>query len=165
MHTCSTWSENVCVVLGLLYHYFFFQLFPLFQFSFYVCDMMMWVVCGCNSSYRFIPNVLKLSGVFIMVSRCAYCLDIILVLVFVSFFLLFPLNFFRPHYYQNNLCVQLQQFATDYYDILQAYSTCSEDMRLLLVLSSLYFLPAFSTFLTFFFFLVLFPHDVTWRGY
>ena len=34
MGTCSTWSEDVHVVLGLSCHYFFFQLFAFFQLSF-----------------------------------------------------------------------------------------------------------------------------------
>ena len=35
MHTCSTQSENVHVVLGLSSYYFFYQLFPLFRLSFF----------------------------------------------------------------------------------------------------------------------------------
>ena len=38
-----------------------------------------------NFSNSFMPIVLKLTGVFVMVGRCAYGLDIILRLFFVTF--------------------------------------------------------------------------------
>ena len=74
-------------------------------------------------------------------------------LIFVIFF---PLTFSGLITITIHLCVQLLQFSTDYNAILQAYSTCSEDVRLILGLSALYFLLIFfSTFSTKFFFQVL----------
>ena len=56
-HTCSTWSEDVHVVLGLSCHYLFSTFCFFFQLSFFSYDTIMWVTCGRNSSYSFIPNV------------------------------------------------------------------------------------------------------------
>ena len=63
IHSCSTWNENVHVVLGLSCHYLFstFCTFSMFLFS---CDTMTRVACGCNFSYSFISNFLKLCRCF-----------------------------------------------------------------------------------------------------
>ena len=62
MHTCSTWSEDVRVVLGYSAIIFFFLstfcTFSIYLF-FFRCDTMTWIACGRNSSYSFIPNFLK----------------------------------------------------------------------------------------------------------
>ena len=55
---------------------FFFKFVPLFWLRFFRCDIRMWVACGCNASYSFIPNF---SGVFIMVTRFACHFDIIFI--------------------------------------------------------------------------------------
>ena len=49
-----------------------------------------------------------------------------------QFFLPFPLSFFLGLITIRilNLCLQLLQFSTYYYDILQTYSSCSGDMHL-----------------------------------
>ena len=60
MHTCSIWSEDVRVIFGLFCNFslslfFFFNFFTFFDLAFFMCDMMMWVACGCNFSYSLIP--------------------------------------------------------------------------------------------------------------
>ena len=62
MHICSTWSEDVHVVLGLSCHYLFSLFFQLIFF--FSCYTMMSVACRQNSSFNFIPNLLKLCTCF-----------------------------------------------------------------------------------------------------
>ena len=63
IQTCFTWSEDVHVVLSYP-AIIFLQFFALFQFSFFSCDTMTWVACGCNFSYCFRPYFLKFRRCF-----------------------------------------------------------------------------------------------------
>ena len=83
---------KMCVCLRG-YSAIFPNFFHFWDLAFHSCDMMMWVPCGCNSSdslYHFFFQVF-----FIMASRCACLLDIIII------YILYRWLFFRAHYYQN----------------------------------------------------------------
>ena len=94
MCTCSTWSEDVHVVLGLSSLIFFNFFFYLLDLDFFRCDMMMWVACGYISAYSFIPNFLKLFRCFYHGLKVCMSFGYNSHVIFCHFFLLFPLSFF-----------------------------------------------------------------------
>ena len=79
MHTFSTWSKDVHVVLDLSCHYLFSTCCFFFQLSFFFsCDRMIWVACGRNSSYSFLTKFLQICRCFVMVRRCVCAFGVIL---------------------------------------------------------------------------------------
>ena len=105
MLTCSVWSEDVRVVLGLACRNLF-STFLLFFFQFlFSCDTMALVTCGRNSSYSSYQSFWNFAGVFVQVWRRACASRFI----FPSFFFIIFFPFFRCFscldYYQNRYLV------------------------------------------------------------
>ena len=68
-----------------------------------------------------------------MVCRCAYGLDLILRLIFVTFFAFFRRRYYQKMYIVDTLCAQfLLQFYADLFEILSG----SEDVHVVWILSS-----------------------------
>ena len=103
-----------------------------------------------------------------MVSGCSCQLDMILMLIFVNFFTAFSTTFLFLYFSGlitirlYNLCMQLLQFSSNYNEILQAYSKCSECLHLFWGLPSLFFTNFFHFFdFSFVSFWFLLSPDVT----
>ena len=127
-----------------------FQLFAFFfPLSFFSCDIMMWLACGGNSAYNFIPNFLKLCRCFCHNLKMCTCLLGYPSIIFINFF--FPLfrRFSGPISLRiDNLWVQLiLQVSTYHFKlcifVLHGLKMCGWSLGYLPL-----FLSIFSTFFT-----------------
>ena len=78
--------------LDIIVRLFFVTFSTLWTCHFSTSVYRQWVPCERNSSYSFIPIFLKLCTCFLHVWRCAYGLDIILALIFVTFSTLWSID-------------------------------------------------------------------------
>ena len=100
MHTCSTWSEDVHVILGLFCHYFLFNFLHFFNLVCFSCDT---IVSATHLTVLY-QTFWNCAGVFVRVWRCA-CAFWVIVVIFYQFFVLFSTLLFRSDLYENRYFV------------------------------------------------------------
>ena len=130
-----SWSEDVHELVGLSPHHFiyFFSNLSTFFRSWLVSEQ---IPCGCNPSYSFPPIILNYAYLFYMV----WWFGMILPLLFIIFSTVLTWFFLGRFSIGIDTCTLwaelLLEFSTNHFETMHICSTWSEDVRVVLGLSS-----------------------------